>query len=89
MPDDAKIVFLPSGRRGQFPIGTPVLSAARSLGVDVDSVCGGRALCGRCQVLCAEGKFDKHGITSRAENLSPFSETETRAAGSRWSTAAG
>jgi len=75
---DAKIVFLPSGRRGRFPLGTPVLSAARSLGVDVDSVCGGRALCGRCQVLCTEGTFDKHEIVSRAENLSPFSETERR-----------
>jgi len=75
---DAKIVFLPSGRRGRFPQGTPVLEAARSLGVDVDSVCGGRALCGRCQVLCAEGSFDKHEIVSRAENLSPFGETEQR-----------
>jgi len=75
---DAKIVFLPSGRRGRFPLGTPVLAAARSLGVDVDSVCGGRALCGRCQVLCAEGTFDKHEIVSRAENLSTFSETERR-----------
>ena len=75
---DAKIVFIPSGRRGRFPLGTSVLSAARSLGVDVDSVCGGRALCGRCQVLCAEGTFDKHEIVSRAENLSPFSETEQR-----------
>ena len=75
---DAKIVFLPSGRRGRFPQGTPVLAAARSLGVDVDSVCGGRGLCGRCQVLCAEGSFDKHEIVSRAENLSPFGETEQR-----------
>jgi len=75
---DAKIVFLPSGRRGRFSQGTPVLSAARSLGVDVDSVCGGRGLCGRCQVLCAEGTFDKHEIVSRAENLSPPGETEER-----------
>jgi uncharacterized 2Fe-2S/4Fe-4S cluster protein (DUF4445 family) len=73
---DTKIVFLPSGRRGRFPHGTSVLSAARSLGVDVDSVCGGRGLCGRCQVLCTEGSFDKHAIVSRAENLSPFGETE-------------
>ena len=35
---------------GYVPIGTPVLSAARQLGVDIDSVCGGRAMCGRCQV---------------------------------------
>jgi uncharacterized 2Fe-2S/4Fe-4S cluster protein (DUF4445 family) len=75
MPD-ALIVFTPSGRRGRFPLGTPVLQAARSLGVDIDSVCGGRGLCGRCQVLVSEGEFAKHGVRSTAENLSPFSATE-------------
>ena len=76
MPDEALIVFTPSGRRGRFPIGTPVLQAARALGVDIDSVCGGRGLCGRCQVMLAEGEFAKHGIASRPEHLSPFSPAE-------------
>ncbi|NNC76839.1 MAG: DUF4445 domain-containing protein [Woeseiaceae bacterium] len=75
---DAKVVFAPSGRRGRFPLGTRVLDAARSLGVDVDSVCGGRGLCGRCQVTCAEGEFAKHEIVSRAAHLSPASEVEHR-----------
>ena len=78
MPDEALVVFTPSGRRGRFPTGTTLLDAARSLGVDIDSVCGGRALCGRCQVQPAIGEFAKHGVISRAENLSPFSETEQR-----------
>ncbi len=72
------IVFSPSGKRGRFPQGTPVLQAARSLGVDIDSVCGGRALCGRCQVTVAEGELSKHGIVSRVENLTPAGEAETR-----------
>jgi uncharacterized 2Fe-2S/4Fe-4S cluster protein (DUF4445 family) len=75
---DALIVFTPSGRRGRFPIGTPLLQAARSLGVDIDSVCGGRAICGRCQITIGEGEFAKHGISSRAENLSSFSAVERR-----------
>ena len=66
---DAKIVFTPSGKRGTFALGTPVLDAARSLGVDLDSVCGGRGLCGRCQVTFTEGEFAKHAINSRAEHL--------------------
>ena len=33
------------------------------------SVCGGRAICGRCQVTVGEGSFAKHGITSTAEHL--------------------
>ena len=75
---DAKIVFTPSGKRGTFALGTAVLDAARSLGVDVDSVCGGRGLCGRCQVTCAEGEFAKHAITSKADHLTSIGEVETR-----------
>lgn len=74
----AKIVFTPSGRRGTFAHGTPVLDAARSLGVDIDSVCGGRGLCGRCQISCAEGEFAKHAISSVAQNLSAVGEVEQR-----------
>jgi uncharacterized 2Fe-2S/4Fe-4S cluster protein (DUF4445 family) len=46
--------------------------------VDIDSVCGGRGLCGRCQVLVAEGEFAKHGVSSSGASLSPFSEPEKR-----------
>ena len=74
---EARIVFTPSGKRGSFVLGTPVLEAARSLGVDVDSVCGGRGMCGRCQVECSAGEFSKHQITSREEHLSPIGEVET------------
>ncbi len=77
-PETAKVVFMPSGRRGDFPLGTPLLQAAQKLGVDIDSICGGRGLCGRCQVLCAEGSFPKHGITSKIEHLNEFSQTEHR-----------
>ncbi|MGB0845901.1 MAG: ASKHA domain-containing protein [Thiolinea sp.] len=76
--ETAKVVFMPSGRRGQFPLGTPLLQAAQKLGVDIDSICGGRGLCGRCQILCSEGSFPKHGITSKIENLNGFTETEKR-----------
>src|SRR5208283_2832690 len=70
------VVFMPSGKRGRFAVGTPLLQAARSLGVDIDSVCGGRGICGRCQVVQAEGEFAKHGIVSAAGNLTPFGKVE-------------
>ncbi|HEY2274432.1 MAG TPA: ASKHA domain-containing protein [Steroidobacteraceae bacterium] len=73
---DPLVVFTPSGKRGRFPAGTQLLQAARSLGVDVDSVCGGRALCGRCQVLVMEGDFPKHGVSSSGAHLSGLSEAE-------------
>lgn len=75
---DALVVFTPSGKRGRFEIGTPILTAARSLGVDVDSVCGARAMCTRCQVLVAEGEFAKHGVTSSAEHVSEVTTPEAR-----------
>ncbi|HKB28210.1 MAG TPA: ASKHA domain-containing protein [Candidatus Limnocylindrales bacterium] len=73
---DALVIFTPSGRRGRFEVGTTVLDAARSLGVDIDSVCGGRGICGRCQVTQGIGSFPKHGITSTAEHLSAFADLE-------------
>ncbi|NIR40213.1 MAG: hypothetical protein GWN07_30805, partial [Actinobacteria bacterium] len=43
---------------------------------DLDSVCGGRAICGRCQVLPVVGNFPKHGMTSAADSLGPVSADE-------------
>ena len=80
---EALVLFMPSGRRGRFPVGTPVLDAARSLGVYIESVCGGRGICGRCQIVQATGQFAKHGITSAADNISPANEVEARYAGLR------
>jgi uncharacterized 2Fe-2S/4Fe-4S cluster protein (DUF4445 family) len=74
--NDSLVVFTPSGKRGRFPVGTPLLQAARALGVDIDSVCGGRGICGRCQVLIAEGEFAKHGVRSGAQSVSPVGEVE-------------
>ena len=80
---DALVVFMPSGKRGRFPLGTPILKAARSLGVDIDSVCGGRGICGRCQVEVSEGEFAKLGVNSKATNLSAFGAVEQRYADRR------
>ena len=70
---EALVVFTPSGRRGRFQTGTTVLQAAQELGVDIDSVCGGRAICGRCQVLLSEGSFPKHASESNLAKLSTHS----------------
>lgn len=75
---DPLVLFMPSGKRGRFPVGTSVLDAARDLGVYVESVCGGRATCGRCQVSVQEGHFAKHGITSSDDHLSPVGPKEER-----------
>jgi len=74
--DVPRVVFTPSGLNGEVAPGTTVLQAARDLGVDLDSVCGGRGICGRCQVAFSDGSFPKWAIDNDAESLSPFGDTE-------------
>ncbi len=90
-----QVIFQPSGRRGEIPEGTTLLEAARSLGVGIESLCGGNGSCGKCRVRVEAGAFERYGITSLFEHLSPFSEpegsfigAEERAAGFRLACAA-
>jgi len=75
---DPLVVFTPSGKRGRFPVGTPVLTAARQLGVDLDSVCGGRGICSKCQITPSYGEFAKHGVTVAEDALSEWNAVEQR-----------
>ena len=78
MSDKALVIFTPSGKRGRFPVGTPVLTAARQLGVDLDSVCGGRGICSKCQVTPGYGEFSKHGVNVAPDALSEWNAVEER-----------
>ncbi|KUP92585.1 ASKHA domain-containing protein [Tritonibacter horizontis] len=78
MSNDPLVVFTPSGKRGRFPAGTPVLTAARQLGVDLDSVCGGRGICSKCQITPSYGEFAKHGVTVQDGALSEWNKVEQR-----------
>jgi uncharacterized 2Fe-2S/4Fe-4S cluster protein (DUF4445 family) len=78
MSGDPLVIFTPSGKRGHFPVGTPVLTAARQLGVDLDSVCGGRGICSKCQVSPGYGSFAKHKVTVRDDALSEWNSVEQR-----------
>ena len=75
-PAEIQVFFSPSGKRGRFAAGTTVLQAARELGVDIDSICGGRGLCGRCRVIPVEGRFARENIVSRGAHLGPVTEEE-------------
>ena len=69
-------IFLPSGKRGTVKKGTTVLSAARELNVDLDSVCGGRGICSKCQITASFGHFPKFGIVSKKSSLSKTNDVE-------------
>ncbi len=60
-----KVIFQPSGRKGDILGGKTVLEAARELGVEIESVCGGERNCGKCRVRLEKGL-----------HLSPFIEEE-------------
>jgi uncharacterized 2Fe-2S/4Fe-4S cluster protein (DUF4445 family) len=77
--DRVSVSFVPAGRRVRVTAGTTVLEAARELGVDLDSVCGGRGLCGRCQVTLGE----RPGVPSDATRLSAPTQTESSYSGRR------
>ena len=79
----SRIVFTPSGLDAEVADGTSVLDAARKLGVDLDSVCGGRGICGRCQVTPSVGSFPKWGIDARVDSLSPRAKDEIDYRGKR------
>jgi uncharacterized 2Fe-2S/4Fe-4S cluster protein (DUF4445 family) len=54
--EEARVLFTPSGRQGDVAAGSSVLDAARALGADLDSICGGRGICGRCQIQLGSSK---------------------------------
>ena len=76
--NDPLVIFTPSGKRGRFAVGTPILTAARQLGVDLDSVCGGRGICSKCQIQPSYGEFSKHGVTVADDALSEWNSVEER-----------
>ena len=78
MSSDPLVIFTPSGKRGRFAHGTPILTAARQLGVDLDSVCGGRGICSKCQITPSYGSFSKHNVEVKPDALSDWNAVEQR-----------
>ncbi len=70
------VIFQPSGSRGEIEEGTLILDAARELGVEIESTCGGRMMCSKCRVRVEEGMFERFGIESSMDHLSPVEVQE-------------
>jgi len=70
------IILQPSGSRGQVEEGQSIRSAARDLGVEIESICAENATCGKCMILIEEGRFEKYNMDSRRENVSPVTPEE-------------
>ncbi len=72
------IIFQPSGRRGKVAAGKTLLTASHELGVDIEAPCGAHKVCGKCKVKIETGFFEKFGIDSQMEHLSPLAEEEKK-----------
>ena len=79
-----RIVFTPSGLEAQAADGASVLEVARTARVDLDSVCGGRGACGRCQIIPSFGEFPKWALKSEPLHLSEVGATEANYQGRRF-----
>src|SRR3989304_5028531 len=80
MSDEPKhkhlVIFQPSGSRGYVEDGANLLEAARSLGVEIETPCGGRLMGAKCPVPTEGGGFERFGIESSLSHLNPVFERE-------------
>ncbi|MFH1152379.1 MAG: ASKHA domain-containing protein [Pseudomonadota bacterium] len=74
----AKVIFQPSGQRGEVPTGISIVEASRLLGADIEVLCGAQGMCGKCRVRIEQGSFEKFGIESSLDHVSPWQEVEER-----------
>ena len=74
----AMVVFQPSGRRGQVPLGVSIVEASRLLGVDIEAPCGTKQVCGKCKIRIEKGVFQKLGLESKPEHAGPWQVGEEK-----------
>ena len=76
--EKVKVIFQPSGRRGEVEKGTTIIEASRQIGVDIEALCGEKRACGKCKVRIEEGSFEKSGVSSSITHISPWQMGEEK-----------
>ena len=76
--DKAKLIFQPSGRRGEVDKGITIIEASRLLGADIEALCGEKKKCGKCKIRIEEGFFEKYGIQSSMAHTNPWLDEEAK-----------
>ena len=62
------VVYMPEGKRTEAEIGMNLLDVSKRIGVDIESICGGKGTCGKCRVIVDRGM----------ENLNEFTVAEKK-----------
>ena len=73
------VIFTPSGLRTEAEEGQTVYDVALAAGVDIQSICGGKGLCKRCQCEIDTGKHAKFKLDVKAEHVGKLTPTEKKA----------
>ncbi len=63
------IIFEPDGKRSCFKTGIRLFDAAKELGVEVRSECGGDGTCGKCKIIVVNGSNLLNGLTDQEKGL--------------------
>jgi len=58
----AKVTFLPADRSVDVPAGTGLTDAARLAGIEIETPCGGKGVCGKCIVKIVSGQVDSDSL---------------------------
>lgn len=77
MATEVEVIFQPDGKRARLKSGGTVLEAAKLVGADIASVCGGKGTCGKCRVIIKGEVKDSKPITEVEKKI--FSPTEISA----------
>lgn len=54
------VTFLPEGTTVRAAPGRTLLDAAKAAGIDINSICNGDGVCGKCRVIAKSGKVTAH-----------------------------
>ena len=57
------------------PQGTPLLTALRDAGIQIESICGGKGLCRKCRVILTEGQCESVSQTG-SRHMSPEEQVQ-------------
>ncbi|MFX1520269.1 MAG: ASKHA domain-containing protein [Promethearchaeota archaeon] len=64
-----EITFQPDGKRVSIDVGETIMDGAKRGGIDIQSICGGTAICGKCKVLINPGQDLVNPITDDEKRL--------------------
>jgi uncharacterized 2Fe-2S/4Fe-4S cluster protein (DUF4445 family) len=77
MATDVEVIFQPDGKRARIKSNATILEAAKLVGADLTSICGGQGKCGKCKVIVEKERKNAGPITKAEKTF--LSQTEISA----------